>query len=56
MGITPDCASMALILGPPTYLFLDHTHQEVRGLRLTGAFTEAELLGQLQDFEALETP
>lgn len=44
------------ILGPPTYLFLDHTHQEVRGLRLTGAFTEAELLGQLQNFEAIETP
>ena len=39
------------ILGPPTYLFLDGAHQEIRGLRLTGAFTEAELLQQLQRFE-----
>lgn len=38
------------ILGPPTYLFLDARHQEVRGLRLTGAFTEDELLQQLQRF------
>jgi len=38
------------ILGPPTYLFLDVQHQEVRGLRLTGAFTEDELLQQLQRF------
>ena len=38
------------ILGPPTYLFLDAQHQEVRGLRLTGAFTEDELLQQLQRF------
>ena len=38
------------ILGPPTYLFLDAQHQEVRGLRLTGAFTEDELLPQLQRF------
>lgn len=36
------------ILGPPTYLFLDETQQEVRGLRLTGAFSETELLSQLQ--------
>lgn len=42
------------ILGPPTYLFLDDSHQEQRGLRLTGAFTEAELLRQLKDFEALK--
>lgn len=40
------------ILGPPTYLFLDASHQEIRGLRLTGAFTEAELLQQLQRFDA----
>lgn len=39
------------ILGPPTYLFLDTSKQEVRGLRLTGAFTEAELLAQLQRFQ-----
>ncbi|MEQ1075446.1 protein-disulfide reductase DsbD [Acinetobacter johnsonii] len=38
------------ILGPPTYLFLDASQQEIRGLRLTGAFTEAELLVQLQRF------
>ena len=38
------------ILGPPTYLFLDASQQEIRGLRLTGAFTEAELLAQLQRF------
>lgn len=35
------------ILGPPTYLFLNAQQQEKRGLRLTGAFTEAELLQQL---------
>lgn len=39
------------ILGPPTYLFLDTQHQEVRGLRLTGAFSEAELLQQLERFQ-----
>ncbi|MGE8541726.1 MAG: protein-disulfide reductase DsbD [Acinetobacter sp.] len=38
------------ILGPPTYLFLDEQHQEVRGLRLTGAFTQDELLQQLKRF------
>lgn len=38
------------ILGPPTYLFLNEQHQEVRGLRLTGAFTEEELLQQLSRF------
>lgn len=36
------------ILGPPTYLFLDERHQEMRGLRLTGAFTQDELLQQLK--------
>ncbi|MCJ8160878.1 protein-disulfide reductase DsbD [Acinetobacter zhairhuonensis] len=39
------------ILGPPTYLFLTPVQQEVRGLRLTGAFSEAELLEQLQQFQ-----
>ncbi len=29
---------------------LDASQQETRGLRLTGAFTEAELLAQLQRF------
>lgn len=38
------------ILGPPTYLFLDQQQQEIRGLRLTGAFTEPELLKQLSEF------
>lgn len=38
------------ILGPPTYLFLDEQHQEIRGLRLTGAFTQDELLQQLKRF------
>lgn len=38
------------ILGPPTYLFLNDQQQEIRGLRLTGAFTEAELLAQIQRF------
>ncbi|WP_174660530.1 protein-disulfide reductase DsbD [Acinetobacter sp. 10FS3-1] len=36
------------ILGPPTYLFLNGQQQEIRGLRLTGAFNEAELLAQLK--------
>lgn len=35
------------ILGPPTYLFLDQQQQEMRALRLTGAFKKAELLQQL---------
>ena len=39
------------ILGPPTYLFLNPKQQEVRGLRLTGAFTEAELLQQVKLFQ-----
>ncbi|PJG44101.1 thiol:disulfide interchange protein [Acinetobacter tandoii] len=39
------------ILGPPTYLFLSPTQQEIRGLRLTGAFSETELLQQLQQFQ-----
>ncbi|TCB76617.1 protein-disulfide reductase DsbD [Acinetobacter sp. ANC 4173] len=38
------------ILGPPTYLFLTPQQQEIRGLRLTGAFSEAELLQQLKQF------
>ena len=41
------------ILGPPTYLFLDTQQQEIRSLRLTGAFSEAELLAQLQRLERL---
>lgn len=35
------------ILGPPTYLFLNEQHREIRHLRLTGAFTQAQLLTQL---------
>ncbi|ENX03516.1 hypothetical protein F899_00420 [Acinetobacter sp. CIP 101934] len=38
------------ILGPPTYFFLNDQQQEIRGLRLTGAFTEAELLEQIERF------
>lgn len=41
------------ILGPPTYLFLDTKQQEIRSLRLTGAFSEAELLAQLKRLERL---
>ncbi len=40
------------ILGPPTYLFLDAQQKEIRHLRLTGAFTEKELLKQLERFAA----
>lgn len=39
------------ILGPPTYLFLNQQQQELRSLRLTGAFKKAELLQQLALFE-----
>ena len=39
------------ILGPPTYLFLTAQQQEVRGLRLTGAFSEDELLQRLQQLK-----
>lgn len=41
------------ILGPPTYLFLDGEQREIRGLRLTGAFTESELLHQLEQFQSI---
>lgn len=44
------------ILGPPTYLFLNEQQQEIRGLRLTGAFSEAELLAQLQRLNQGATP
>lgn len=39
------------ILGPPTYLFLDQQQQEIRALRLTGAFKKTELLQQLAAFK-----
>ena len=39
------------ILGPPTYLFLNAAQQEIRGLRLTGAFSEADLLQRLQQLK-----
>ena len=35
------------ILGPRTYLFLNEHQQEIRSLRLTGAFSQQELLQQL---------
>ena len=44
------------ILGPPTYLFLNAQQQEIRGLRLTGTFSEAELLAQLQALAQSENP
>ena len=39
------------ILGPPTYLFLNPQQQEIRSLRLTGAFQKMELLQQLSLFK-----
>ena len=39
------------ILGPPTYLFLNAEQQEIRNLRLTGAFSEQELLNQIEKFQ-----
>lgn len=36
------------ILGPPTMIFLNAQHQEVRDLRLTGTFKAAELQQQLK--------
>ena len=42
------------ILGPPTYLFLNNSQQEIRGLRLTGAFTEEKLLEQLNKLKNLK--
>ena len=39
------------ILGPPTYLFLNPQQQEIRSLRLTGAFQKTELLQQLSLFK-----
>lgn len=39
------------ILGPPTYLFLNTHQQEIRELRLTGAFTEEKLLKQLKQIK-----
>lgn len=35
------------VLGPPTYLFLDASHQERRDLRLTGEFEQDKLYAQL---------
>lgn len=42
------------ILGPPTYLFLNQQHHEVRNLRLTGAFSKNELLQQLDAFKNMQ--
>lgn len=41
------------ILGPPTYLFLNTQHQEVRNLRLTGAFNAQTLIEQAQQLAKL---
>jgi len=35
------------ILGPPTLIFLDHTHQEQREKRLTGTFSAEQLIARL---------
>ncbi|MBJ9983936.1 protein-disulfide reductase DsbD [Acinetobacter sp. S40] len=42
------------ILGPPTYLFLNSQQQELRRLRLTGAFSKTELLDHLQALKNLK--
>ena len=42
------------ILGPPTFLFLDARQQEIRSLRLTGAFNESTLLNQLQQLQTTQ--
>ncbi|WP_130803930.1 protein-disulfide reductase DsbD [Acinetobacter ihumii] len=39
------------ILGPPTYLFLTPQQQELRHLRLTGAFSKTELLDHVQSLK-----
>lgn len=38
------------VLGPPTVMFLDEQGQEVRQLRLTGSFKQAEFMQRLQGF------
>jgi len=43
------------ILGPPTYLFLNPQRQELRRLRLTGAFSKTELLDHLQALNNLRS-
>lgn len=42
------------ILGPPTYLFLSPEQKEIRALRLTGAFSQQELLQQLASLAKLK--
>lgn len=42
------------ILGPPTMLMLDASHQEQRELRLTGTFSAAQLLTKLEQLQAEE--
>lgn len=37
------------ILGPPTFIFLNTQHDEIRDLRLTGTFTATQLLNRLQE-------
>ena len=39
---------------PPTFLFLDAQQQEIRSLRLTGAFNESTLLNQLQQLQTTQ--
>ncbi|WLF83853.1 protein-disulfide reductase DsbD [Moraxella sp. ZY210820] len=38
------------VLGPPTVMFLDEQGQELRQLRLTGSFKQAEFMQRVNDF------
>lgn len=42
------------ILGPPTYLFLNKQQQEIRSLRLTGAFSQQELYNSWEAYQKLK--
>lgn len=42
------------ILGPPTMIMLDVSHQEQRELRLTGTFSAAQLLARLEQLQTGE--
>ena len=42
------------ILGPPTMIMLNASHQEQRGLRLTGTFSAVQLLARLEQLQTGE--
>ena len=42
------------ILGPPTMIMLDPSHQEQRELRLTGTFSASQLIARLAQLQAKE--